>query len=158
RARQRSADRPAGEARDLSQPTRHVHTGQNGRFAMMVHPDTGDPDRLLPAAQCITALFALGATPPATTSAPGPPPGAAPARPEPRLSLAPTSPDPAYLVGPPTAEPERRWCTPSPGSTQHLRPAAAERPGSRSSRRGGGGCQWGVEVGEMGADVGDGEV
>src|SRR5947199_10296814 len=30
-----------------------------GRFAMLVHPDTDDPDRLLLAAQCIVALFAV---------------------------------------------------------------------------------------------------
>jgi 2-methylisoborneol synthase len=83
-------------------PPRHVHTGQYGRFAMLVHPDTDDPDRLLLAAQCIAALFAVD-----DYYCDDERSGSDPALLGPRLGLAQTALDPAYLVGPHAADLDR---------------------------------------------------
>lgn len=66
-----------------------------GRYAMLIHPDTDDPDRLLLAAQCMAALFAVDdcycddERTGSDTAVLGN-----------RLTLAQTALDPAYLVGP----------------------------------------------------------
>ena len=80
-------------------PPRHVYTGQYGRFAMLAHPDTDDPDRLLLAAQCLAALFAVD-----DYYCDDERSGSDPALLGPRLGMAQTALDPAYLVGPYAAE------------------------------------------------------
>jgi 2-methylisoborneol synthase len=72
----------------------HVHTGQYGRFAMLVHPDTDDPDRLLLAAKCIAALFGVD-----DYYCDDERSGSDPALLGPRLGLAQSALDPAHLTG-----------------------------------------------------------
>ncbi len=84
---------------EFPSPPRHVYTGQYGRFAMLVHPDTDDPDRLLLSAQCIAALFAVD-----DYYCDDERSGSDPALLGPRLGLAQTALDPAYLVGPHAAD------------------------------------------------------
>lgn len=72
----------------------HVAESRFGRFAMLVHPDADDPDRLLLSAQCIAALFGVddhwcddenGGSDPTLIG--------------PRLSLALAAVEPAHVVG-----------------------------------------------------------
>jgi len=72
----------------------HVRACHYGRYAMLIHPDTDDPDRLLLAAQCLAAWFYLDDHYCDDERA-----GAVPARIGPRLTLALSALDPAHLVG-----------------------------------------------------------
>ena len=65
-----------------------------GRYAMLIHPDTDDPDRLLLAAQCMAALFAVD-----DYYCDDERTGSDTALLGPRLTLAQLALDPAYLVG-----------------------------------------------------------
>ena len=65
-----------------------------GRFAMLVHPDTDDPDRLLLSAQCIVSLFAVDDYYCDDERA-----GSDPMLIGPRLSLALAAVEPAHLIG-----------------------------------------------------------
>lgn len=65
-----------------------------GHFAMLTHPDTDDPDRLLLQAQCITAYFAVDDYWCDDASK-----GADPLKLDLRLNLAMFAMDPAHLVG-----------------------------------------------------------
>jgi len=78
----------------FTSPPDHVYTGQYGRFAMLVHPDTDDPDRLLLAAQCMAALFGVD-----DCYCDDERSGSVPALLGPRLGLAQSALDPAHLVG-----------------------------------------------------------
>jgi len=80
-------------------PPDHVYRGQYGRFAMLIHPDTDDPDRLLVAAQCMAALFGVD-----DYYCDDERTGSVPALLGPRLGLAQTALDPAHLVSPYAAE------------------------------------------------------
>jgi 2-methylisoborneol synthase len=71
----------------------HVRTCNYGRYAMLIHPDTDDPDRLLLAAQCMAALFAVD-----DYYCDDKRTGSDPALIGPRLTLAQVALDPAYLV------------------------------------------------------------
>jgi cytochrome P450 len=71
-----------------------VAASQFGRFAMLVHPDTDEPERLLLAAQCIVALFAID-----DHYCDDERTGSDPALIGPRLSLALAAVEPAHLVG-----------------------------------------------------------
>jgi Terpene synthase family 2, C-terminal metal binding len=65
-----------------------------GRFAMLVHPDTDDPDRLLLSAQCIAALFGVDDHYCDDESG-----GSDPTLIGPRLSLALAAVEPAHVIG-----------------------------------------------------------
>jgi hypothetical protein len=65
-----------------------------GRFAMLVHPDTDDPDRLLLSAQCTVSLFAVD-----DYYCDDERTGSDPALIGPRLSLALAALEPAHLTG-----------------------------------------------------------
>jgi hypothetical protein len=71
-----------------------VIESQFGRFAMLAHPDTDDPERLLLAAQCIAALFAVD-----DYYCDDERTGSDPTLIGPRLSLALAAVEPAHLVG-----------------------------------------------------------
>jgi len=88
-----------GRLGTFASPPDHVFVGDYGRFAMLVHPDTDDPDRLLLAAQCMAALFAVD-----DYYCDDERSGAVPALLGPRLGLAQSALDPAHLVGPHAAE------------------------------------------------------
>lgn len=81
---------------------RKIRESGFGRFAMLCHPDTDDPDRLFLAAQCIAALFAVDDHYCDDESG-----GSVPALVGPRLSLALAALEPAYLTGQYPGELER---------------------------------------------------
>ncbi|HET7332431.1 terpene synthase family protein [Dyella sp.] len=74
---------------------RRIRESAFGRLAMLCHPDTDDPERLLLQAQCVTALFAVDDYYCDDKGC-----GAEPALVAGRLSLALAALDPAYLVEP----------------------------------------------------------
>jgi 2-methylisoborneol synthase len=71
----------------------HVRACDYGRYAMLIHPDTDDPDRLLLAAQCMAALFAVD-----DYYCDDERTGSDPVLIGPRLTLAQVALDPTYLV------------------------------------------------------------
>jgi 2-methylisoborneol synthase len=72
----------------------HVRACDYGRYAMLIHPDTDDPDRLLLAAQCMAALFAVD-----DYYCDDERTGSDPVLIGPRLTLAQVALDPTHLVG-----------------------------------------------------------
>jgi hypothetical protein len=72
----------------------HVRACDYGRYAVLIHPDTDDPERLLLAAQCMAALFAVD-----DCYCDDERTGSDPLLIGPRLTLAQTALDPTHLVG-----------------------------------------------------------
>lgn len=72
----------------------HVRACDYGRYAMLIHPDTDDPQRLLLAAQCMAALYAVD-----DYYCDDERTGSDPVLIGPRLTLAQVALDPAYLAG-----------------------------------------------------------